>query len=262
MARDVESIQRTFAKAIDSETFERLGPRRGVWDISGTCTDPKPVTWASRATGSLKRIRLKKAVAGIELVMLTKCRRCPTCLEQHARFWRGRAITECQGAERTWFGSFTCRPEQHVWIDATCSMRKQNFELLPQEQKFAEQSRVLGIEATKFLKRVREASGFRFRYLLVTEVHDGEDTSDFMRGRPHLHMLLHEFPDQPIRKAMLEHQWKWGNTTWRICHNSGAAWYICKYISKASDARVRASLGYGDLIQTEQSVVDQSNLRP
>lgn len=247
---DVERIQRTFVKALGADDgFERHGLRRGTWDVSRDCERPVPVTMTSRATGLARNIS-RKGVKGppmIELNMLTPCRKCPTCLRKRAALWRGRAITEIEASERTWFGTLTCSPERHFWLDTLCASKVGNFGQLPWEEKFKHQSAALGIEVTKYLKRVREASGCPFRYLLVTEIHNGERTSEEMKGRPHLHMLLHEFPGSPLRKATLEKQWKLGFTSWRLTKDKEAAWYVSKYISKANDARTRASLGYGKL---------------
>lgn len=256
MLTDVETIQRVFVQALaDEHGFTRHGTRMGTWDVSRGCDNPTPVTMASRATGSLKAIRLNRRPPGIELVLLTPCRRCRVCLQKHAALWRGRAMTEMEYASRTWFGTITCRPDVHVWIDHVCATRERDFWGLSPDKKFAAQTKVLGEEVTKYLKRLRKQSGHRFRYLLVTETHDGERTSDEIRGRPHLHMLLHEFPGQALPKRLLEAQWPHGFTSWKLAEGQGAAWYVSKYISKAVDARVRASTGYGSRIETERSEV-------
>jgi len=254
MVTDVETIQRVFVQAMaDPHGFTRHGSRMGTWDVSRGCLDPTPVTMASRATGSLRAVRLKKRPAGIELVLLTPCRRCEVCLRKHAALWRGRACTEIEYSARTWFGTMTCRPDIHVWVDHVCATRERDFWNLSPDKKFAARTKVLGEEATKFLKRVRKQSGHRIRYLLVTEIHDGERTSYEMRGRPHLHMLLHEFPGQQVPKRLLESQWVFGHSSWRLTEGQGAAWYVSKYISKATDARVRASVGYGSRTEPERS---------
>lgn len=247
---DVERIQRTFVKALAADDgFERHGLRRGTWDVSRECENPVPVTMTSRATGLARNITRKgvKGVPMIELNLLTPCRKCPTCLRKHAALWRGRALTEIEASERTWFGTLTCSPESHFWLDTLCASQVWNFGNMPSGEKFKHQSKALGVEATKFLKRVRKESGHPFRYLLVTEIHNGERTSELIRGRPHLHMLLHEFPGAPLRKATLEKQWKLGFSSWRLTKDKEAAFYVSKYISKAIDVRVRASIDYGKL---------------
>lgn len=246
---DAEAIQRLFIAALADEDFERRGQRAGVWNVSRGCEDPVPVTHASRATGLAKNLRKPGyRIPVIEMVLLTPCRACPTCLKRHARLWAGRAASECEASSRTWFGTLTLRPDVHVWIDTLCATRKGDFWNLPQGKKFAAQSEVLSREITLYLKRVRKQSGAALRYLLVTEIHDGPSTSDFMRGRPHVHLLLHEGPGPQVPKALLESQWRHGFTKFRLVNSSRhAAWYVSKYVSKASEARTRASLGYGKL---------------
>lgn len=246
---DVESIQRLFADAMHSETFTRHGSRSGTWDISGTCDKPVPVTKHSRASGLAKSLR-KGAVMppGIELVLLTPCRQCASCLRYIGNFWRGRAQSEIEAARRTWMVTFTCRPDFHVWMDHACATRERNFWGQPPDKIFAARAKVFGQEVTKYLKRLRKESGAKIRYLLIAETHDGPDTSDFLRGRPHYHMLLHE-AETPVSKRLIQGQWHHGNTGCKLA-DSGASWYVSKYITKAKQARVRASVRYG-LIRDE-----------
>lgn len=250
---DVETLQRIFVDALENEGFDRYGNRRAVYDVSQGCENPISVTKWSRATGRFARlvvdqddnVRLARPIPVIEINFKTPCRRCRECLRRKSRYWRARCITEIEHSERTWFGTLTTSPEQDFRVDLIASTRCANFESQPPARQFGERSKVLGAEATKWLKRIRKESGHQFRYLLVTEVHDSERTSAEKRGRPHLHVALHENAGQPLRKAMLERQWTWGNSHFRLTKGDEAAWYISKYISKASDARTRASLGYG-----------------
>lgn len=246
---DIENIQSIFVRAMaDDVGFTRHGTRMGTWDISRGCEDPKPRTLHSRSTGVLRLVRLKRIPPGIELVLLTPCRRCKTCLKKHARLWRERAFNEIEESERTWFGTLTLSPDQHTRVDHLAATAfGPEFWGLPPSKKFAARKKVIGPEITKYLKRVREEAGVRFRYLCVYEVHDGETTSDFIRGRPHMHLLLHEFAGQPVRKRTLDRQWHLGTIKkWKLTDGQEAAWYVSKYISKAIDARVRASLWYGN----------------
>lgn len=244
---DVEAIQRLFVDGMSAESgFDRFGNRRALWDVSRGCDNPVPVTRFSRQTGLAKNLRKPGyRPPMIELIFLTPCRKCSVCLNREARLWARRARIEIEQAERTWFGTLTLRPDAHIWVDAVASSTCWDFSQRSQSEKFRMQSKIVAAEVTKFLKRVREASSARFRYLLVSEVHDGADTSDFMRGRVHLHLLMHEFAGQPIRKALLEDQWRLGFSSWKLTGDPRAAWYVAKYISKAREARTRASLGYG-----------------
>jgi len=242
---DVETIQRMFVDAMSTDTFTRHGSRMGTWDISGTCESPVPVTHWSRKTGLAKNlaIGLFKNPAMIELTLLTSCRKCTACLRYLAWFWRSRAETELAQAKRTWMVTFTCRPDFHVWIDHECATRERNFWAQPTDKIFAARSKVFGKEITKYLKRLRKQTKTKIRYLLIAERHDGSDTSEFMRGRPHYHMLLHE-QDIAVTKRVIQAQWAHGFTDAKLA-DTGASWYVSKYITKASQARVRASLRYG-----------------
>jgi len=242
---DVETIERIFADALGSESFTRHGLRRGTWDVSRDCERPVPVTLHSRATGSIRRALSGSQIHGIELVMLTPCRRCKVCLAKKARLWRYRALAELQAAERSWFGTLTLSPDAHVWVDHVAATRTRDFWVLPLEKKFEARVKVMGIEVTKYLKRVRKNSGVPFRYLLVSEYHNSDKTSEEYRGWPHCHLLLHEYRNCPVRKDVLDSAWHHGFSQWRLTRDQEAAWYVSKYITKANDARTRASLEYG-----------------
>jgi len=249
---DVESIQRLFVRALADPAFQRHGTRMGTWDVSRGCEDPQPVTQWSRSTGKAKNLGRKgvKPAPMIELTLLTPCRRCEHCLKRHAWLWSGRARTETEAASRTWFITLTASMDRHYWIDRVCSTRVGNFDGLTRSEKFREQAKVYGAEVTKWLKRLRKETGHRFRYLQVTEIHDGIDTAPEMRGRPHVHLLLHEYPGQPVRKEVIQRQWKMGFSTAKLVDNERqAAWYVSKYISKAVEVRTRASTGYGNSSQ-------------
>ena len=211
------------------------------------CEKPIPVTSWSRVTGRIDRLLYGQSPPMAEITLLTACRRCPTCLKKKARLWSYRAQRECAVAERTWFCTLTTDPEIDFRIDMACAARIAGFARLPPQTKFQHQALEMGVEVTRFLKRVRKNSGHSYRYLLIVETHDSRDTADLKRGRPHMHMLLHEFPGQPVRKAVLETAWRWGFAQFKLVDSDKkAAWYVSKYITKANDCRTRASLEYGN----------------
>jgi hypothetical protein len=72
-------------------------------------------------------------------------------------------------------------------------------------------------------------------------------------GLPHYHALIHEYGDCLLRKKrMLEPQWTFGYSNHRLVNEHGVTGYVTKYLSKASNARVRASRAYGQgMIMTE-----------
>ena len=176
------------------------------------------------------------------LILHTRCRKCETCMRLRASEWTYRAISEVREAARTWFGTLTLSPEsqhlmvsrarQRLWSGGT------DFDMLSPNDQFSERMREIGREVTLYLKRVRKESGAALRYIIVAEAH--------LSGAPHLHILVHEADiEKPVRYATLAKQWKLGFTKFKLARDVKAAAYVCKYISKALMARVRASQSYG-----------------
>ena len=176
-------------------------------------------------------------------VQLTaKCRRCDVCLRERANLWARRAVQEVTASSRTWFCTLTLSPMWHEHFAnlarAKCDKRVQRFETLPLDRQMLERHLQIGAEVQLSLKRMRKA-GHRFRYLIVLEAHQS--------GLPHYHMLVHEM-GTPITKRELEASlWAFGFAQFRLVDRDDrrAGWYVCKYLSKTSAARVRASLRYG-----------------
>lgn len=170
------------------------------------------------------------------------CRKCDECLKHRRRLWTARAMTETRNALRTWFGTLTVSPDRrfHAMMLAD---RKSCGELdkmtdLERTRAVAAQ---LAPEVTRWLKRVRKESGAKLRYLLVVEPHQD--------GFPHFHMLLHEVTITPVPKRILEAQWSYGFSSWRLVPNGEMRQvsYVCKYLTKSAQTRVRASRHYGQL---------------
>lgn len=178
------------------------------------------------------------------LELHTRCRRCPRCLKARQRRWAGGVIREVNASQRTWFGTLTLSPDQHFKMQMAATARLANagvdFDRLNARDQFMERHRQIGPELTKYVKRVRTNSGAALRYLLVSEVHES--------GLPHYHMLVHEAPlGGTVSHRILSEGWKLGFERWRLSdpQNPRSATYLCKYLSKALEARVRASQGYG-----------------
>lgn len=252
---DIEQLERLALRAL-SHGATRHSYRNVEWDISGNCENPLPRVLYSNKTGNLKNIthhmnngvitkRTLKPRPAMQVILHVPCRKCRNCLALKAWKWKHRAIWEIAQAERTWFGTLTLRPEEHYKVDLLARTHERNIAEADYVGVFDGRARETGKLATKYFKRLRKETGQSFRYLLVTEIHDSKDTSDVMRGRPHLHVLLHEFADQPFRKELLQRQWPHGFSNWKLVEDVKAAWYITKYVSKALDARVRASIKYG-----------------
>lgn len=202
--------------------------------LAGDCTNPQSIgLWGhsyERPSGE---------VAGpYEVNAQVRCRKCQACLVARSNHWAFRATREIEAAQRTWFVTLTFRPAL-IWA----------FEakrLLGGKSVFDQAFR----EVQLFLKRMRK-SGHKVRFLLATEAHRS--------GRPHFHMLLHEDVTSPPvssrdlsgnRKERRKPKW-WHNglvhcrlvdpkrKAWDV------AWYVAKYMSKTSEAKIRASIKYG-----------------
>lgn len=202
------------------------------WDIAGRCEAARaafiegyvPAPLNAKADGApLPRM--------YRLALAVPCRKCKPCLWARRIKWTERAIRECLSSSRTWFGSLTLEPgEQHKCLLA-------GIGALPDAPEWNQ--RVHGVKPllTKYLKRVRKESAAKFRYVAVFEAHKS--------GLPHLHLLLHEGTGHgEVRKATLQSQWPHGFTSWKLADVQSAR-YLCKYLSKSCDARVRASHDYG-----------------
>jgi len=160
--------------------------------------------------------------------------------------WTERAALEIVMSRRTWMGTLTLSPERQEACANLARLRERkngfDFEALPEAEQFAQRHRFASMEVTRWLKRLR-FSGHQLRYLLVCEAHKS--------GLPHYHILLHELI-RPIQKNTLESSWGWGFSAWRVVSKDNAletAEYICKYLTKSTRAKVRASVGYGLLGQ-------------
>lgn len=244
---------------------------RAEWDIAPHCSRPYVRTELGSSRGYGATPAQKAAVgpaAACRVDIATPCRRCDACLAQRRRLWSARARSETEGAPETWFGTLTFRPElQNHWL---WKCREDafhdgvDFDQLTVETQFAHRLRRAGSEARKYIARLRQVLpcpdllGDRvpnWRYLLVAERHTqgGDDT------RPHFHMLLHsihagfpvpleDYPGKPGSQSwpgILEREWSaCGFSKWRPVDASDCT-YLCKYLSKDSNNRVRASQNYG-----------------
>lgn len=174
------------------------------------------------------------------VLMEVRCRMCDNCLRKRRNEWAARAIQEFALAPRTWFGTLTLTPEWQTKFGALAAQtvkrrQREELEALPFDRQLHARHEAVGVEITKWFKRLRKA-GHRFRYFIVLEAHES--------GLPHYHILLHEV-GPPITKRALEASWPFGFTQWRLADDRKAIWYVAKYLGKSSAARVRASVNYG-----------------
>lgn len=170
-----------------------------------------------------------------------RCRRCGTCLKARSRLWTARALVECGQHARTWFGTLTVAPERRFWARLKAEQTLlaggwEPWEALTSTERLRAIERELSPEVTRWLKRVRKASSASLRYLLVVEAHKD--------GFPHYHCLVHE-AQGTVTKRHLQEQWRYGFSKWNLVEGHKPAYYVCKYLNKSAQTRVRASRRYG-----------------
>lgn len=243
-----------FAIANGAERYSLFEVR---WTVAADCLNPARVLYEGRPEGrafthpgapTIARREHTRYADGFDhdtpmsLLMLTRCRKCEKCLRARANHWYLRAKGELACSERSWFGTLTLRPEEHYLAElrarAECARKSVAFDTLPPWEKFAHLHRANGPELTKWLKRIRKESGATLRYILVAEAHKS--------GLPHYHVLVHERGHVPVRERTLRLQWTLGHSKFNLVDGDPrSARYVCKYLAKAAEARVRASQHYG-----------------
>lgn len=211
--------------------------------------DVRETPFLDYADGSIisggRRVKLShEGPRPIHVDVAVRCRKCPKCLQARAAHWRIRAMQECSQAPRTWFGTMTLDPAEQFKALSRARLRLaqhgDDFDALPAEAQFAKRTAEVGPEVQKWLKRLRKNSGASFRYLIVVEAHKS--------GLPHWHCLIHEL-SVPLRHRVLQSTWRLGFSSWKLVHDNRHAAYVCKYLSKSSLARVRASKTYGNVLR-------------
>lgn len=176
------------------------------------------------------------------------CRHCHACLKARAYLWRRRAEAEIKASSRTWFCTFTLRPEARTIMVCRASQRlRYSVDTLSDNDWFREVFSEVSKEFTLYMKRVRKQSGARVRFICVAECH--------LDGWPHMHALIHE-SDKAIPKSLLQEQWRLGFSSAKLC-DFDASRYVSKYLAKQSLARVRASLRYG----TSSDIISLANAK-
>jgi hypothetical protein len=200
--RDVESVERWVGKGLSEgwcrpiPSHDRPGRfrRRFEANLAMGCEDPYTVEVWARYNRKAQQVR------GIFVDVITRCRKCQTCLDNKSRFWTGRAMDEFHAASANYMVTLTIRPEMHYHFDARMQHDYFRGNKLIREKVgplnglapatlFRLRAREIGYEITDFLKRIRKRA--EFRYLLVAERHMKDPNSPVF-GRPHFHVLLHE----------------------------------------------------------------------
>lgn len=233
-------VRRVMRRAVEAGALCRA-PGRVVWFLHGNCTDPHYMDLWSRNP-------LDRKPMGCEIYV--RCRLCDRCRWARTMHWTQRAQNECAFASRTWFGTFTFRPNEHQMMLHQCRYtareRAVDFDTLSPKEQFRGRCTAASRYLTLYLKRLRKSSNTTFRYLLVAEPHKSM--------LPHYHMLLHEqHGSECVRHATMSGCWPHGFSSFKLADDDTSK-YICKYLSKTASARVRASKSYG----TPLGIVDES----
>lgn len=304
--RPASSYPRFVADLQRETSIERLRSMVSNWMRYGLCAalgfgDHCDRWYVNAAMSCETPVRIKYiarsmlgATAGkpLTLEVLHRCRKCKSCERARSRMWAARAAKEFEQAERTWFGTLTLGPQHHAAVDqgvARAGLWPDRSRLSePQFEKavFRARASYVGEQVSSWLAIVREIGFLRLnrrelvRYLLVAEKHDSGNTSDFMRGRPHYHLILHEVRAGAVfagsiedaaagvdngeitrRKERTPEGWKaflfatddslarraWclGHSKFKYCESPRAAHYICNYLYESEMTRMRASILYG-----------------
>lgn len=197
------------------------------WDCAPGCTRPHEVWYVSREWSDRPP---KWPARSVQVLIEHPCRACEACRKRKRSEWTRRAIQEYRRSYRSWLVTLTLRP------DAVAALALRGRKSLPRGTEFQRVAREMSREATKWLKRVREATGARIRYMLVVEEMPG--------GAPHMHLVVHE-RSHPIGERALRRAWRLGFAHAKLIRDEVGATYAAKYLSKTMLARVRASIGYG-----------------
>ncbi len=220
------------------------------WDISGRCE--ASVTREVHARPDLKGRTFrwtKGRKSALRVIMHLRCRRCRRCLAIRRSEWALRARAELQGAPRTWFGTLTLSVDNHfLMLSRTrerISRQGLDFDGLTPDDQFSERLATTSREVTLWLKRVRKQSEASIRYMLVAEAHKS--------GLPHFHCLVHEVSaETPVKYRHLTSEWTLGHSMFKLTEaDTKAGTYVTKYLGKSKNARVRASLHYGNHIYSD-----------
>lgn len=234
------------AFAIAARLLERGGvPQRNaggvvvVRNVARRCEEPLGFWWESRR-GTANRCEAR---------LVVRCRACEGCVAMRRREWIARALRELATTEangrRSWFVTLTLDPRWRHRLTVLAQAGGAPWSERPEGEDALSRARraILGDWIALYVKRLRDVSAARFRYLAALETHtDGEF---------HVHLLVHEDLGEVSERAM-RNAWKpSGFAQAKLVRATGggfrrSASYVAKYMGKQSGfPRQRASLGYG-----------------
>lgn len=247
---DASTYRRMSARALASGSTPRLRGKwpQITWDLAGRsssrCGNPGERQFIGIAPGRHVRPKPKternpREVIG-SVTILLRCRKCLGCARAKAQHWSARCRVEANRANRVWFWTGTCNPlKLHaIHRDARRAYPDGHWEVLSHKKKSQVICGFLNREVTLYLKRLRKR-GHSLRYLFVTELHAS--------GEPHVHALIFE-QGAPITEKVLRYEWRRHvgyMTTTLVSDHRLAAGYVSKYVSKATQTRMRASIKFG-----------------
>lgn len=243
--RPIDSVRRLAAHAL---TYGAHRPSLGLieWDVGAYCDEPVTVEVVGRGYGS----RGFNVNPGTLAVILTglPCRKCVRCLRVRRAQWSDRALKELARADRTWFCTFTLKPEVHhaTFIEQLARKTSKNW----LDADFDEQQREFALRCqgglslvTKFWKNLRKPQAgeepIRIKYLVTCERH--------ISGLPHFHALIHERAGTCTYRRLASRWTRYGFMKANLVDvHSKAARYVTKYVAKDMlGLRIHASERYG-----------------
>ncbi|MBR1134130.1 rolling circle replication-associated protein [Bradyrhizobium iriomotense] len=184
----------------------------------------------------------------LQLRMHVRCRKCERCRRMRRADWFERAKAELQQAERSWFVTLTFNDITQFKALALArkkaTARSLVWETLTPDVQFTLHAAAAYTEyVQKFWKRVRKSTGGNIRLLAVAEAGDENQ-------RLHFHAFVHQqHGSKPVGERDLRSKWRGFGCGWLeaklVDDNPKGAGYVCKYIAKGNEARVRASARYG-----------------
>lgn len=246
------------------------------WDLALRCLNPQSVELIGRPYSRRKArdINVGPLSQGFDgwsmfVDMTVRCRKCAPCRHLRAAMWRYRAEEETRNAVRTWFGTLTVAPDERFKLltqaRAFAQRQGDDYDALDAATQWRYLTKYLHREITLFLKRLRKSSKSALRYLIVIEKHQD--------GFPHVHLLLHERDEIGVRHAALKRAWVLGFSDFKLIAKEDMhlevteakfreVWYVCKYLSKSAESRIRASLRYGGALSIVVNRETVHNVKP
>lgn len=214
-----------------------LAPGHVVVPVAGRCLRPRVLRDMAERRGGGDPF----GAPAVILDTVVRCRKCENCLRSRYQQWRPRMLMEMGLGGRTWFFTGTVRPAERYRMQCEAVQAGVDWSKLTAEQEFSALWKYgVGRETTLFAKRLRkkaESREARLRFILVAEPHHD--------GFPHVHGLIHE-QGAEVPWRFIEAAWRVGFFEASLVKNPRlASWYVGKYLTKFSVARIRASTHYG-----------------